>query len=546
MTMLVSRFRIPCFAALFIALSLSMLESRADAIDAEARTISLAMSTEPPTLNSLVSTNVISSFVLGHVMEGLLQYDEQQQLQEAVAERWQLTETGAHFWLRADAKWSDGQPVTAHDFVFAWQQVVNPKTASPYAFIMFPIKHAERIQRGELTIDKLGVRAVNDRELVVDFERPCPYFLSLTAFMSYYPLREDWYLKTGQRYAADKEDMLYNGAFALAEWVHGAHLSLTKNPHYWQRDKVYLNRIDIPYITPDLSAQFNLFQDRQIALVSLDRETLSEAMAKGYSIKKFHTGAQYFLSLNFRQGHLTEHHLFRKALQAIFNPEILVNKVLGVPGNLPGESLFPITVKGIKGRFRDEYPAPRIARGLSLARSYLQQLKAQLQTERLPEVVLLAGDSPRAAREAEYLQYLLQQGLGLRVKIDAQMFKQYIEKMRRGEFDIAVAGWGPDFDDAITFGDLFSSWNQNNRGQYRSEEYDYWVRVAENSSDQQQRMAAMNELQNIIAEDVVIIPSFESGSLYVQQPALQGVVRRLFGPDPDFKFARIVSDEAQP
>lgn len=546
MVTLILRFRISCYGVLLFALSLMTVDSRADAIDAEAKTISLAMSTEPPTLNSLVSTNVISSFVLGHVMEGLLQYDEQQQLQAAVAERWQLTETGARFWLRADAKWSDGQPVTAHDFVFAWQQVVNPITASPYAFIMFPIKHAERIQRGELNIDQLGVRAVNDRELVVDFERPCPYFLSLTAFMSYYPLREDWYLKTGQRYAADKEDMLYNGAFVLAEWVHGARLSLAKNPHYWRRDNVYLNRIDIPYITPDLSAQFNLFQDRQIALVSLDRETLSEAMAKGYSIKKFHTGAQYFLSLNFRQGHLTEHRLFRKALQAIFNPEILVNKVLGVPGNLPGESLFPITVKGINGRFRDEYPAPRIPRGLSLARSYLQQLKAQLQTEYLPEVVLLAGDSPRAAREAEYLQYLLQQGLGLQVKIDAQMFKQYIEKMRRGEFDIAVAGWGPDFDDAITFGDLFSSWNQNNRGQYRSETYDYWVRVAENSSDQRQRMAAMNELQNIIAEDVVIIPSFESGSLYVQQPALEGVVRRLFGPDPDFKFARIVSDGVQP
>lgn len=546
MVTLILRFRISCYGVLLFALSLMTADSRADAIDAEAKTISLAMSTEPPTLNSLVSTNVISSFVLGHVMEGLLQYDERQQLQAAVAERWQLTETGARFWLRADAKWSDGQPVTAHDFVFAWQQVVNPKTASPYAFIMFPIKHAERIQRGELNIDQLGVRAVNDRELVVDLERPCPYFLSLTAFMSYYPLREDWYLKTGQRYAADKEDMLYNGAFVLAEWVHGARLSLAKNPHYWRRDNVYLNRIDIPYITPDLSAQFNLFQDRQIALVSLDRETLSEAMAKGYSIKKFHTGAQYFLSLNFRQGHLTEHRLFRKALQAIFNPEILVNKVLGVPGNLPGESLFPITVKGINGRFRDEYPAPRIPRGLSLARSYLQQLKAQLQTEYLPEVVLLAGDSPRAAREAEYLQYLLKQGLGLQVKIDAQMFKQYIEKMRRGEFDIAVAGWGPDFDDAITFGDLFSSWNQNNRGQYRSETYDYWVRVAENSSDQRQRMAAMNELQNIIAEDVVIIPSFESGSLYVQQPALEGVVRRLFGPDPDFKFARIVSDGVQP
>ena len=459
-----------------------------------------------------------------------------------MAERWELTEKGARFWLRRDARWSDGQPVTAHDFVFAWQKVVAPETASQYAFIMYPIKNAEKINNAELGVQTLGVQAVNDYQLEIEFERPCPYFLNLTAFMTYYPVRKDIYSHAGQRYAADNTDMVYNGAFALAEWVHGASLSLHKNTHYWNKKAIALNKINIPFITPDPSATFNLFQDKQIVLAGLHRETISEAMHQGYPLKRFHTGAQYFLEFNFRDGHLSANKYFRKAVQAIFDPKVLVNKVLATPGNLPGESLFPVTVKGVDGLLRDEYPAPIIKRGLHIARQYIEQLKAELQLSELPAIVLLAGDSPRAAREAEYLQYLLQEGLGLEVKIDAQMFKQYIEKMRRGEFDIVVAGWGPDFDDAITFGDLFSSWNKNNRGQYRSEQYDYWVRVAQQSVDQKERMAAMNQLQQIIANDVVIIPTFERGSVYVQHPQLKGVVRRLFGADPDFKFASLIEN----
>lgn len=526
--------------------TLSPLFAVAQAVDYKNQAITLALSSEPPTLNSLVTTNSVSFFVLGHIMEGLMQYDEHQALVGAVAERWQLREDGVTFWLRKDARWSDGKPVTASDFVFAWRKVVDPKTASQYAFIMYPIKNAEQINRGELAPDQLAVRAVDDYQLEVSFERPCPYFLSLTAFGSYFPLRQDVFEADPQRYAADPEQMLYNGAFTLERWVHGAQLTLVKNQHYWNRQAVHLNRIDMPYITADASAVFNLYQDRRVAMSGLDNETANEAMRRGYPMKKTHTGAQYYLGFNFRDGRVSANLHVRKAIQAIFDPKILVNKVLAVPGNVVGESLFPQIVKGVEGRFRDEYPPVKIERGLELARAHIEKAKQQLGVETLPPLVLLAGDSPRAAKEAEYLQYLLQQGLGLDLRIDSQMFKQYLEKMRRGDYDIAVAGWGPDFDDAITYGDLFASWNANNRGQYHSDEYDRWVRVAQNSADQGVRMNAMAQLQRLVAEDVVIIPTFEAGYLYVQHPQLQGVVRRTFGADPDYKFARVIAKPAEP
>ncbi len=506
----------------------------------EKRSISIQLSTEPPTLNSLTSTNVISSFVLGHIMEGLMQYDQSNNLSAAVAERWELREDGATFWLRRDALWSDGQPVTAHDFVFAWRMAVEPKTASQYAFILYPIKNAEAINRGEMENKKLGVVAVNDYQLEVSFESSCPYFLSLTAFTTYLPIREDFYLSRGQRYAAETTDMLYNGAFELTRWIHSSSLMFTKNTKYWARDKVHLETINIPYITSDPTAIFNIYQNNNIALAGLNEETIKEALKKSYPLHSFHTGAQYFLEFNHLQGRITSNRNFRKAVQAVIDPSMLVNKIMGEPGNLPGESLFPITVKGEKKYFREEYPAPVIDRNLAVARDYLSASKKELSIKEFPKLVLLVGDSPRAARTGEFFQYVLKQGLGLEVVIDSQVFKQYLENMRRGDFDIVLAGWSPDYDDPLTFADRFSSWNDNNRGRYKSLEYDNWVQAAQKSSNAKERMRAFDELQRIVSNDAVIVPTHERGAVYVQNPQLKGVVRRVFGADPDYKYAHVV------
>jgi oligopeptide transport system substrate-binding protein len=510
---------------------------RADGgVDVGAQRIRLLLKSEPPNLNSLVTTDVVSSFVLNHVMEGLLQYDERNALVPGVAERWELRADGATFWLRADARWSDGRTVTAQDFVFAWQQVVAPATASPYAFIMAPVRNAQRINRGELPLSALGVRALDTRRLEVQFERPCPYFLGLMAFPTYFPLREDFYRQRGARYAADAGDLLFNGPFTLSRWEHGAHLTMLRNPNYWRRDQIRLREIDIPFVSGDTGSAFNLFQERSIAMAQLDAETLPDAVALGNPVKLFNTGAVYFLEFNLRPGRATANLHLRRAVQAIFAPTQLVNKIVGLPGNLPGQSLFPRTLKGVQGLFRDEYPAQPPPHDLQRARTELALARQQL-GGKLPALVLLAGVSPTAHKQAQYFQQLIQAGLGIDVRIDNQVFKQALDKRERGEFDIAMGAWLPDFDDAITFGDLMASWNDNNRGRYASPRYDEWVRVANNSSDQRERMAAFGQMQQLLIDDVPLLPLYESAEMYAIDPALHGVQRALFGGDLDFRYA---------
>jgi oligopeptide transport system substrate-binding protein len=512
----------------------------ASAVDAETQSASIALAQEPPQLNGMKATDQVSIQVLSHVMEGLTRYDRRGMLSPGVALRWEISDEKATFWLRDNARWSNGDPVTAHDFVFAWRTVVTPSTASEYAFILYPIKHAEAINRGERPATDLGVRALDDFTLEVELERPTAYFLKLTAFVSYFPVQEAFYQSTQGAYAADADKLLYNGAFRISNWVHSASLTMLKNERYWDRDAIFLNKLDHAYITADTRARLNLYVDDEIAFTRIDGETYKDALANKLRIRNFVTGSVFFLEFNHRTGRVTDNLNLRRALLAAFDPEEFVNRVLQMPGNLPGRSLFPVWLQGVEGKFRDEFPASERTPNIDEAKAYLEAAKKELGLDEIPPLALLVSDSPTATKQAEYLQGLYKSKLGLDIRIDVQTFKQRLAKMTAGEFDIVGAGWGPDFDDIMTFGDLFASWNLNNRGRYSNANYDEAVRTTMNSTDPAIRMQAMAAVQKIVEEDVVIVPLYEQGVIYLLHPKLRGVRRTVVGGDPDFTYARVV------
>ena len=512
-----------------------------DGIDVKAGSITISYPFEPPQLDGTRATDVSSSFVLGHVMEGLLRQDDHGAIAPGVAESWQIEPTHAIFHLRTDALWSDGKPVTAQDFVFGWRKVVDPATASEYAFIMYPVKNAEAISKGELKPETLGVRAVDDRTVQVEFQQPIAYFDKLATFKTYYPIRQDFYESRAGRYGADATDLLYNGPFTLARWVHGAQVRFEKNPRYWNRDTIRMNAVDIPYITTDSAAVMNLYKDNKVAMVGaslgLDPEQLKEVLVQRWPIERFNEGAIFFMEFNHRDGRVTHNLHFRKAIQLAFDPGELVNQVIKLPGYLPGQSLFPEWLRGAEGLFRQEYPAMPPKVDIAAARAELALARKELGLESFPPISLLSDDRSLTVRITEYLQARFKEELGLEVRIDRQIFKQRLAKMTSGEFDIVTAGWSPDFDDPMTFGDLFASWNLNNRGRYAGAALDRQVRIAMGSLDPKTRMDAFGKVQSILIDEAVIVPMYERGQVFVRNPQLQGVVRRVVGTDPDFTHA---------
>jgi len=512
------------------------------AIDFETKTITRYLTQEPPQLDSTRATDTVSGFVLGHVTEGLLRYGPNGGIRAGVAERWDIRPEGATFWLREDARWSDGQPVTAHDFVFAWRKVVDPANASEYAFIMYHVKNAEAINSGQLPSEVLGVRAVSDRVLEVDFERPVAFFDKLVAFGVYSPVREDFYESRAGRYGADAEELLYNGPFTMTRWVHGAHVRLEKNPYYWNRDAIQLRVIDMPYITSDTTAIVNLFKDGAIVSAELGAEQLDDAMKLRWNLGRYNDGGLFYLDFNFRPERLTRNFHLRRALQLVNDTGELVNKVIALPGYRPGVSLFPSWLTGIEGPFHSEYPPPSVTPNVAQAREHLELAKEELRLEEIPPLVLLTGDTPTANKQAEYYQNLFMRTLGIEIRIDKQIFKQRLDKMTAGDFDIVAAGWGPDYSDPLTYGDLYSSWNGSNRSKYNNPELDALVQVAQGSLDPKTRMDAFGEIQRIMIDDAVHLPNYERGIVYVQVPELKGVVYRTISPDPDYSYAYLVEN----
>ena len=523
----------------YVVMSLIFCQAvQAESVDYEAQKIRVAITQEPPNLNSIRTTDLLSYMLLGHMTEGLLAYDRRGKLIPAIAKSWELSPLSMVFHLREDAKWSDGSPVTAHDFVFAWRTVNDPNEASPFAAIMYPIKNARRVQQSELPLDQLGVKAIDKHTLLVEFEQECGYCLSLMPHGTFFPVKQSFYESKGSKFGSEAEHLIANGPFVMSEWVHESHIVLQKNRHYWDRSSITLNEIDIAYITSDNRTRLNLFRDDQIAFVRLGPETVKDAVDQRLKLRTFLTGGVAYMTFNFSKERPTSHKKLRQAIQAVIDTDEYVNKVVAIPGYKPAISFFPSWFQGESRKFVDEYPPRRVSRNLRLARQLAAELRADI--GEIPSITLLTVSSPTGAKVAEYFQGVLGQSLGLEVLVDQQSFKQYLNKSRQRDFDIALGSWFPDFNDLVTYADLLGSYNPNNRGNFQNVEYDRWLGVLQKSLDPKQRFAAVAEMQRIIIDEVPLLPTAETGSAYLQHRKLKGVVRRVIGQDPDFSRARVI------
>lgn len=511
----------------------------AGAVDVENNEISIYLREEPPQMNSMLATDAVSGMVLGHVMEGLLRYDENDQIVPGMAERWEINGTRATFHIRENARWSNGDPLTAHDFEFAWKTALDPATGSQYAFIFYPILNAEAANTGQMPLESVGVRALDDHTLEVDLAQPIAYFDKLVAFVTFQPVQEAFFNATNGRYGADADEMLYNGPFMMTSWVHGASLRMVKNPYYWDADRIRLDGINAAYITSDSNTLLNLYKDERIAVVDLTAEMLEGAMQQKWQLDRFMDGSVFFVDFNHREGRVTGNLNLRKAMFLAQDGNELVDRVIKLPGYLPAKSLFPVWLQGVEKTFREEYPAPESPYNVALAREHLERAKQELGLSEIPPLVMLADTSPVATIASQYYQEVFKRNLGLDIIIDAQTFQQRLAKMDSGDFDIVLSGWGPDYNDPLTFADLYASWNLNNRGRYNNPVLDSHVRVAQTSTDTKTRMDAFGEIQRILHEDVAYIGNYERGRVYATHPQVKGVIRRVFGAEYDYTGAYI-------
>ncbi|MBN8192453.1 peptide ABC transporter substrate-binding protein [Bacillus sp. NTK074B] len=503
--------------------------------------LNLLEASEIPSMDSTLATDSVSFKIMNNVYEGLYRLGEgDEAVLGMAAEEPQISEDGKTYTFKIrDAKWSNGEAVTANDFVYAWQKALNPDTGAEYAYIMYDIKNAAKVNAGEVPVEDLGVKAKDDKTLEVQLETAVPYFKALLSFATFYPQNQKFVESQGDKFGLEADTALYNGPFTLSEWKHEQSYKLTKNDSYWEKDEVKLDEVNFN-VVKDTATGVNLYETNKTDVVTLSAEFVD----KYKSDENFKTLAEtsvFFLRLNQTSNEVLKNVNARKAIDAGYDKQGMVDVLLN-NGSIPAYYLVPKDfVKGPDGTDYREAVGDFGEFDAKKAADYWAKAKEELGKDSI-ELELLNYDSDNSKKIGEFLKEQLETNLeGLTVNIKAQPFKQKLDLESKGQYDFSFAGWGPDYPDPMTFVDMFVTEGAHNQMGYSNKEYDKLIEQAKGEllDDPEARWQAMVDAEKILFEDQAISPIYQRGSAYLERPYVKGLLRHSFGADASYKWAYI-------
>lgn len=501
--------------------------------------LNIAEAADIPSMDSTKADDVVSFNTMNNVMEGLYRLDEDNEPVPGMAKDFSQEGNVITFELREDAKWSNGDAVTANDFVFAWRKALTPDTLSPYAYIMNDVKNSSAIQDENDPlygkVEELGVTAKDDYTLEVELERAVPYFVSLTSFVTFYPQNEKFVTAQGDQYGLEPDNLLFNGPFVLSEWNHGDGWKMTKNDQYWDKETVNLEQVNVKVIK-EVSTEVNLYDTGD-----LDRAILSsdfvENYAGGEDFFSYGEPTMWYLKMNQKKPELANENI-RRAISMAFNKEDLVNVILN-NGSVAADYFMPQNfAPGPNGEDFREKNGSLVSYNKEEAKKLWEKGLEEIGKESL-ELSLLQSDSDTAKSIGEYLKEQMETSLpGLTVVVNQQPFKQRLALEDAFDYQLQLAGWGPDYLDPMTFMDLWVTNGGNNKMGYSNPDYDKLIESAKTELDDlDKRWENLQEAERILLEeDAALAPIYQRGRSVVQQPYVKDLIIHPFGPEYSYKW----------
>lgn len=507
----------------------------------------LVVPQEMPTADLSLATDTISFTALNNVYEGIYRLDKDSKPQPAGAsELAEVSEDGLTYKikLREDAKWSNGDPVVAAEYVYGWQRTVDAATASEYAYLFAPVANAEEITAGKKDKSELGIKAVGDHELEITLTKQTPYFQYLLAFPSFFPQKQSVVEENGDAYASASDKAVYNGPFTLTDFDGpgtDTEWSYKKNDNYWDKDAVKLSEIKVS-VVKESSTALNLFKDGQADDVILSGELAQQnANDPAYtSVKEARTS---YIELNQREADSPFKNVnLRKAISYSINRDALVKQVLG-DGSVVSTGLIPADMS--KNPETNEDFAKEAGKLVSYdkdkAKEYWEKAKKELGIDSF-EFNLMASDDDASKKVIEYIQNSIQENLdGVKVKPTPVPFSVRLDRSSSGDFDTVLGGWAADYADPSSFTDLFVAGNSYNRGQWSNADYDKVVDDSGNkdAGDEQARWADLQEATKIMADDMGVIPVYQKAEGHLVNEKIKGIVHHAAGASWDYKWTYV-------
>lgn len=497
-----------------------------------AKTISLNAGMEPTGLNTLTSTYSIEFALFKHMYENLVTLDDDDNTAPGAAESWDYDEDTLTytFHLRKDGVWTNGDPVTAKDFEFAWSQALNPDVASDYAYFLYFIKNAEKYFNGEVAWDEVGVKVVDDYTLEVTLEQPTPYALFLFSFGTLAPINQRFYEAVGaDLYSTEAQYFCTNGPFALTEWSHNDKIVMQKNDAWHGAADVEVEEIDWKIIT-DANAALSSFLAGDLDMVGLGTgELIKQAEAAGATIQSYTDGTSFYIYFNNNDQYLSNVNLRR----ALFNA-IDEQKEIDTVWQNDNEPMTSFTAPGVSatdgtsfaGKVGELY-AP--SRDQEKAKEYLATALSELGCtvdELSAHLSIDCGDSATSIAEASFYQEQWRQVLGIEVTVNSMIIKQGSQNRKTGNYVMSITGWGPDYNDPNTFLDLWVTDGGNNQTGFSNERYDELIDLAAKETDLEKRESYFIECEQIIADQLPIGPAFWRAPSYACSDKIKGGMHR--------------------
>ncbi|WP_407371313.1 peptide ABC transporter substrate-binding protein [Carnobacterium sp.] len=510
--------------------------------DEEQQILNLAADSEMDTMDTTISTTNFTP--MNNVFEGLITYDLEGNLVPGNATAMpEVSEDGLTyiFNLREDANWSNGTPVTADDFVFAWKRMVNPENGSGYAYLFSGIvNNAEAILNGETPVDELGVEAVDDKTLKVTLEKPVPYFLDVLTIPSYFPQNEAFVMEQGENYGLTAENVIYNGPFTLADWdaASGDSWKYLKNDDYWDKDTVILDEIN-NQVVKEVGTGLNLFESGELDSINLSGDFVAQ-YTENPDFKTNGKAWINYIEVNHAVPELANENI-RKALTYAINRQGFTDNVL-LNGSQPTFGHVPngLAKNPETGTDFREDAGDVVEYNVETAQGAWETGLEELGTESI-SLELTTSDSEDSKKLAEFLQSELQNNLpGLTIEIRQMPDNSRLDNIKSGNYEIATSYWLADFADPINFIERFDT--DINRGNYSFEDIDALIDQSNQQYDDAlERWNTLIEIEKVaLGEHYVHVPVYQTAEAYLEKPYVKDIYRPVFG-SRSFKYASIDS-----
>lgn len=472
--------------------------------------LNLILGSEPSTLDPSKGSDSYSNTVLNNVLEPLTRLEEDDQLNNflapAGAESWEHNEDGTVWTFKIrEALWSDGVAVRAQDYEYGIKRSLAQETASPYAFILMSIKNAEKVNSGQMGVEELGVKSLDDHTLEITLESPTPYFEQLTYQRVMLPQRQDIVEAQGDKFGTEADTLVYNGPFVLSNWVHNSELMLTKNENYWDKDVVKLQYVNLKIIQ-DENAVFNSLATGSVDQVAANKTEWKEKFMKDENLNHFEVvnPNTFFIFFN-TQDEVFKNANIRKAFSAAVNREELANVIFyGV--NAPAYGWVPPSMNIGEEEYRQVAPSPveqliKDNDPVELLKKGLGELGMDTDPSKLTVKVSLGSTDQWFRTYGEYLQQMFIKSLGVNLEIDQMEWPVFNSNVEKGDFQMGYMAWGADFNDPINMLSLLKSDAAAIGTGWKNERYDELMNLAAAEMDSAKRLEYFKEAERILLYD---------------------------------------------